>query len=260
MKRMVKIGFFALVLAVSLVLSCKDNSPANPTGPSPWVKETVNLDIPGVAEILAFNASKGYNPATEPEAKKIIDDLFDEIDSMLVSTKSPLLSLSRSMSRAVTTETLQMNFSETEELNDVDYVSIRGYIDITMSADDENFVPFTCNGDSQFRVEIQEGFGDDDFELIGVITGSANAANINIDETSASGSLTGSVKCAINIADKTEKIWLKCIANVNMNISLTSIDQTITLTFNIDAYGENNAKLNNYAKSISLGIDDLMEL
>lgn len=174
------------------------------------------------------------------------------------SSLSNVHSFNRNLaSRAVETERVQYNFSEMDI--DDEFMKIRGYVD-ALAGFDEAAGVLTLNGDAKFKLELSEGFKDEEetYEALGFVAGEAYARNVIISETTASGSISYSINGAVNIADITDNIWVKCIFKTQYNLNLSSANQNVKVTVSITAYGNGNTLLNSYTKEISGNLGDFL--
>jgi hypothetical protein len=261
MRNIVKIGIVMLVLT-GILVSCSDNSTPTPQSNNTFIREQVDLNIPEVAGIASFSPSKSYSPASKEQVDTIINAIFDEDDGFLSGLFSVNQSYGNSFSRnlssrAVETERVQFNFSEME-LDDP-FMTIRGYVDALVGFDDVTEY-LSVNGSAKFRLELKEGFKDEEgaYETFGVVAGQASANNVIITETTASGSISYSINGAVNVADLEAKVWVKCIFDTSLNLTLSGTNPEAKVVVNIKAYGENDALLHTYKEEQTVSLNNFM--
>jgi hypothetical protein len=256
----------AIILAVSLLFSfiaCSGggSEDTSTTSTVSAADRNPNLTVTtNPAEIPNFNADKGYTAATTAQAEAILEEVMGELNDLLASP-SFSMNFSIASARSIITERLDIGLSDLledmeEELGP--YANINGYVRATISMHEENFVPFSLNGDTKFRLELSEGFEDEGFEIIGVIAGEGTV-NIRLTASSESGTVRGAFNCAINIANMEEKIWVKLVIAINMNINLSGSEDVI-ISYNVRAYGEGSDPLAIDSGNLEINLDDFLDL
>jgi len=265
-------GFGVFVLAI-LLATCSDGGGSKGGGGGyipPDVDSNPSLTVPtSPSDIPNFASSKGYTPMEQEE----IEELWEEITSMLEELIDDLneafeefvgthFSVSSSalrayaaynnsafgrtvLGRAIVSDSFDIKLSEASPA--FDGFKINGFVKGTLSYNDaEDFFPITINGSSEFRVEMSEGFieglidEEGDWDIFGVIAGRATVNNIKVtSEDEISGSLSGSINCALNIA--VDGKWLKLIVNITLTSNLGN--ETVTASFDMKAYGDGSSPL-----------------
>ncbi|MCL2808910.1 MAG: hypothetical protein FWD24_02455 [Treponema sp.] len=243
------LGFLAIVLLIGFLSTCGESGANTDLKP--------NLSVPSKpSDIPNFNSSKGYVAIQQAQVDDFIETLTDLLDDLVSSidmnnllpnimneyNSNSFSSLSRSlMGRSIVSESIDLRLS-----NDVPmpaYTKITGYVKGTVSLHEENIFPITINGDSKARVEISEGFILDDdpaLEMIGVVTGSVAINNVRmINENSISGSVSGTLNYALNIAYIEENFWVKVIGSITLTSNLSN--ETVTATAKLDIYGDSSS-------------------
>jgi len=269
MKRRILTGFAILLAIAMLAAACSSSgtssSNSNSSSNTVQLDKNVNLAVPTSASAIQnFTNSSISAATTKAEAQAIIDAIFGEdgpFGSFLsVNQQYNSYSFNRSTAnRAVKTEPLQLNFTEKDLFEGDDdlikYLTIKGYIDATARYDDAREDFYALNGEAKARVEIKEGFTDDNYQTFGVVAGEIRANNITINGDKASGSVFYNINGAINVADTSNKS-VKCIFKINSLLSISGNDITVTVEYT--AYGNNNTLLLTDRKQIKQDLADYL--
>ena len=250
MKRKILCGIISALL-VFMLITCKENNAGNtPVISSP--DDNPDLTVPSnPSAIPNFNNYPPISAAKIDDFETELDQLLKDLGSGLSGLVSGLINPSyksrKASGRAVQSETIDMKFSE---LNEMTYASIVGYLRGTTTYDDVNDI-ITANLNSKIRIELYDGFSEEaelaneGIEVIGFITGSATANNVIMTEKGdvTAGSMSGSVNYAVNVAveDGDSFYWVKLIGAAALSLDASSGE--ITGTANMKAYGDDPAHL-----------------
>jgi len=255
MKRRILTGFAIIVLAIAMVAGCSGSGASSGGGGG---KDQVTLDT-GVnitvsnnpSSIPSFDASKGYSAVSNATEAQEIYEGFSEIlfstldfDDIPFSVKMfrTLASLKSSASnRAIQTEKIQFNLADMYG-DEIPNTKFGGYVDATVSMNDneENPYPISATGTSKFRLDFLPGYEEEGYDVLGSIAGSGTLSNVVIrSEESMSGSASGSLNYAVNVADKSSKQWVKCIATLSLTTNLGAQTATIKMTTKLYGTGTN---------------------